>query len=157
MKRTKPLKRASVVDEQLRALIEEIRREQAALVDLKCSVLPEIREGFRIMRLEMLAHETPAAPVELCAKLYAAIYRITGAAPFAALRIIEESMESTADALSLREALAAVLPKDGRTHTKLTRFLRWDAVPQAGPWRLRVSRERTGEGRLFQVFRHDEK
>jgi hypothetical protein len=157
MKRTRPLKRASVVDEQLRALVEEIRREQAALVDLKCSVLPTIREGFRILRLEMLAHERPALPVELCAKLYAAIYRIVGAVPFTALRIIEESTESTVDAVSLREALATVLPKDGMTHTKLTRFLKWDASPEAGPWRCRVSHDRSGNGRMFQVFRHDEK
>jgi hypothetical protein len=93
----------------------------------------------------------------LCQALYEAIYQIVGAVPFTALRIIEESTESTSDALSLREALATVLPKDGMTHTKLTRFLKWDAIPEAGPWRLRVSRERTGEGRLFQVFRHDEK
>lgn len=154
MKRTQPLKRASSVDEQLRTLIEEIRHEQATL---KCTVLHEIREGFRILRLEMLDHDRPALPVELCTKLYAAIYQIVGAVPFTALRLIEESTESTVDAGCLRKALATVLPKDGMTHTKLTRFLKGNAIPEAGPWRLCVSRERTGEGRMFQVFRRDEK
>lgn len=148
-KRAQPLKRASVQEERLRGLIEEIRREQAAL-------LSEIREGFRTLGL-VLAQEGYAVPASLCEKLYAAIYRIVGAVPFTATRLLEEAKESTSDALSLREALAAVLPMDSVTSNKLTRFLTWEAIPEAGAWCKCVSRHRSGEGRLFQVYRRDEK
>lgn len=144
------VKRASFLDEPFHALREELRLEHAAL-------LSEIREEFSALRLEMLAQEGYAVPVGLCLKLYEAIYRVVGEVPFTALRIIEESTLATVDAVQLREALATVLPKDGMTHNKLTRFLKWDANPEAGPWRLCVHRDRTGEGRMFRVYRHDEK
>lgn len=154
MKRVQPLKRASVVDEQLRTLIKEIRREQATL---KCTVLHEIREGFRSLRLEMRDHGRPALPVELCAKLYAAIYQIVGAVPFTATRLLEELTEATVDADRLREALASVLSKDNMTPNKVTRFLKWDTLEVAGPWRRYVHPQKSCDGQRFRVCRYDEK
>lgn len=160
MKRTKPLKRASVVDEQLRVLIEEIRREQAALVDLKCSVLPEIREGFRILRIEALAHPNPVVPVALCEALYEAITKVASTAPFTAAFIVEESKGLTADAKELRQAIDAVLPgpiEDVDTR-KLSIFLLNDAARVAGRWRLDLVKYHTNKGSIFRVYRaSDEK
>ncbi len=146
-----------MVDEQLRALIDEIRCERALLADLRREVLDAIDEGFRGLRLENSADPHVAVPIPLCEVLYEAIYQITGAVPFTAARIIEESRESTADAERLRGALVAVLPEHGVTYRKLSGFLRWDVVRETKRWCLHVSPKRTSEGRKFQICRRDEK
>ncbi len=156
MKRTQPLKRASIVDEQLQALIAEMQSQRATVEEVKDS-LAELLEGVRLLNLKTQDHEKVGMPVGLCEDLYAAIYGIIGAVPFTATRLLEELKESTVDAERLREALACVLSKENMTPNKVARFLIWETFDVAGPWRRYVYPRKHFDGQRFRVWRHDEK